>query len=183
MTASYDTFVYQLDGSVPGATTIARQWKYATLTDTWVSIRAIPTTRVGGAAGVATIGTKMYVLGVAPEPLISATWYGKNEAYDTATDTWAIKAEMPSDHVRGAVGVKGSKIYVAGGPATNKLEVYDAAVDSWTSGKPPTADAQRCCAALRRWLLPKRFASLPHCCLRGFQGRPFRIPVLHKGWG
>ena len=123
VTASYDTFVYQLDGSVPGATTIARQWKYATLTDTWVSIKAIPTTRNGGAAGVATIGTNMYVLGVAPAPLNSATWYGKNEAYNTTTDTWATKAEMPSDHFRGAVGVKGNKIYVAGGPVSNKLEV------------------------------------------------------------
>jgi N-acetylneuraminic acid mutarotase len=148
VTASYGTFVYQLDGSQPGATTIARQWKYATLTDTWVSIKAIPTTRNGGAAGVATIGTNMYVLGVAPAPLNSATWYGKNEAYNTTTDTWATKAEMPSDHVRGAVGVKGNKIYVAGGPVSNKLEVYDAMADSWTSSTPATSDAQRR-AALR----------------------------------
>jgi N-acetylneuraminic acid mutarotase len=129
VTASYDTFVYQLDGSVPGATSIARQWKYATLTDTWVSIKAIPTTRAGAAAGVATVGTKMYVLD-------GPATFGnrKNEAYDTTTDTWATKTSTPTDHSKGAVGVKGNKIYVAGGPVTNKLEIYDASTDSWVSG-------------------------------------------------
>jgi hypothetical protein len=130
VTASYDTFVYQLDGSASGAApTIARQWKYATLTDTWVSIKAIPTSRAGGASGVATVGTKMYVL----DGLL-ATGNKKNEAYDTTTDTWATKASTPTDHSKGAVGVKGNKIYVAGGPVTNKLEIYDASTDSWVSG-------------------------------------------------
>jgi N-acetylneuraminic acid mutarotase len=147
VTAAYGTFLYQLDGSASGAPqTTARQWKYATLTDTWVSIKAIPSTRIGGAAGVATVGTKMYVLD-------GPSTYGnkKNEAYDTTTDTWATKASTPSDHAKAAVGVKNNKIYVAGGPETNKLEIYDAAVDSWTSG---TALARvhpcRACAAAGR---------------------------------
>jgi hypothetical protein len=145
VTASYDTFVYQLDGSASGAPpTTARQWKYATLTDTWVSIKAIPSSRAGGASGVATIRTKMYVLDGT-----NAMGLQKNEAYDTTTDTWASKAGTPTDHSRGAVGVKGNKIYVAGGPATNKLEIYDAATDSWVSG---TALARPC---RRSWLPPQ----------------------------
>jgi hypothetical protein len=133
VTASYGTFVYQLDGSASGAPpTTARQWKYATLTDTWVSIKAIPSTRLGGASGVATVGTKMYVF---DGPIIpAAPGNKKNEAYDTPTDTWTTKVSTPSDHAKGAVGVKSNKIYVAGGPVTNKLEIYDAAADSWTSG-------------------------------------------------
>jgi hypothetical protein len=154
VTASYGTFVYQLDGSASGAPpTTARQWKYATLTDTWVSIKAIPSTRAGGASGVATVGTKMYVLD-------GPATFGnkKNEAYDTTTDTWATKASTPTDHSGGAVGVKGNKIYVAGGPATNKLEIYDASTDSWVSGM---ALARPC----RRSRLP------PHALLRA-------VPVL-----
>jgi hypothetical protein len=136
VTASYGTFVYQLDGSASSAPpTTARQWKYATLTDTWVSIKALPTTRLGGASGVATVGTKMYALDGPAGPV--APGNKKNEAYDTPTDTWTTKVSTPSDHAKGAVGVKGNKIYVAGGPVTNKLEIYDAAADAWTSGTAP----------------------------------------------
>ena len=170
VTASYDTFVYQLDGSASGAPpTTARQWKYATLTDTWVSIKAIPSTRAGGASGVATVGTKMYVL---DGP--TAAGNKKNEAYDTTTDTWASKASTPTDHSKGAVGVKGNKIYVAGGgPATNKLEIYDAATDSWVSGtaltRPWYGTGRPWYGTGRPWYgtgpsLPTFQAALMRCC-------------------
>jgi hypothetical protein len=141
VSAAYGTFLYQLDGSISTAPpTTARQWKYATVTDTWVIIPAIPSTRKGYASGVGTIGTQMYVL---DGPATSGNL--KNEAYDTATDTWATKASPPSDHSRGAVGQKNNKIYVAGGPFSNKVEAYDAVADSWTSlhALPDTSPAQR----------------------------------------
>jgi N-acetylneuraminic acid mutarotase len=141
VSAAYGTFLYQLDGSPSTAPpTTARQWKYATVTDTWVCITAIPSTRFGGASGVGTVGTKMYVLD-------GPATFGnrKNEAYDTATDTWAAKASPPSDHSGGAVGQKNNKIYVAGGPFSNKVEAYDPVANSWTTlhALPDTSPAQR----------------------------------------
>ena len=99
-------------------------------TECWATRNSLPVASADGAQACAAVGSLVYMYQYdAPTP--SGQGFHK---YDTATDTWAIKAEMPSDHVRGAVGVKNNKIYVAGGPVTNKLEIYDASTDSWVSG-------------------------------------------------
>jgi hypothetical protein len=128
-TASYGTYVYQLDGTTP------KSLKYSTTTDTWTVIKSIPTGRMGDSAGAVTVGTRIYVFGGANNPLSASNTNLRNEAYDTQTDTWATKAALPSRQTHGAVGVKGNTAFVAGGsPAVNTLQIYDAAADSWTSG-------------------------------------------------
>ncbi len=128
-TASYDTFVYQLDGNTP------KSLRYSTMTDTWAVIKPIPSGRFGRSAGAATVGTKIYVFGGMINPLETPFPQLRNEVYDTQTDTWATKAPLPSRQTHGTVGVKGGKIYVAGGsPATNTLQQYDVMADAWTSG-------------------------------------------------
>lgn len=125
-TASYGTYVYQLDGTTP------KSLKYSTTTDTWTVIKSIPTGRMGDSAGAVTVGTRIYVFG---GRLLASDTNLRNEAYDTQTDTWATKAALPSRQTNGAVGVKGNTAFVAGGsPAVNTLQIYDAAADSWTSG-------------------------------------------------
>ena len=140
-TASYGTYVYQLDGTTP------KSLKYSTTTDAWTVIKSIPTGRMGDSAGAVTVGTRIYVFGGANNPLSASNTNLRNEAYDTQTDTWATKAALPSRQTNGAVGVKGNTAFVAGGsPAVNTLQIYDAAADSWTSGiaaLPTHARAQR----------------------------------------
>jgi hypothetical protein len=149
VTAAYGTFVYQLDGAAPTNPSF-KCWKYATTTDAWASIKAIPTSSAGVAAGVGTVGTQMYVFGCAPNPGVDPTLANRNQKYDTTTDTWAIKCAMPNTHQKGAVGVRGNKIYVAGGAGAINLDIYDAVADTWTSG---TARLATCSA-------------LPWACLR-----------------
>src|SRR5262249_8146827 len=68
---------------------------------------------------------------------------GTVEAYDPATDTWTAKAPMPTARDYLAVGVANGIIYAVGGyrligggeTATDTVEDYDPASNTWT-GKP-----------------------------------------------
>lgn len=133
ITASYSTFLYQLDG-YPGPFPTN---KYDTNTDRWASVNLLPTVRsgniAGGNAAAATVGNAIYVCGATP-PTPAVT---KMEAYYPVTDTWATKQAMPGTHVGGAIGATSSKIYVASGyPNVLTLHIYDVAADLWTAGAP-----------------------------------------------
>jgi N-acetylneuraminic acid mutarotase len=61
------------------------------------------------------------------------------EEYDTATDTWTQKADMPTIRYMLATVAFEGKIYVIGGypsggwVATKTVEMYDPETDTWTS--------------------------------------------------
>ena len=66
------------------------------------------------------------------------------EEYDPATDTWSLKASMPTQRAGFGIVVYQNKIYCIGGWTytndylnTGVNEVYDPATDSWTAKTPP----------------------------------------------
>ena len=135
ITASYSTFLYQLDG-YPSP---SFAHKYDTNTDRWASVRKIPTTRSGqisgGNAAAATVGNAIYVCGATP-PTPAVT---KMEAYYPVTDTWATKQNLPASHAGGALAASSTKLFFASGfvppyGVQNTLHVYDAAADTWALG-------------------------------------------------
>ncbi len=58
--------------------------------------------------------------------------------YDPATGTWTYLATPSTDPGGGATGVVGGRLYLA---SSNRLDVYDVATNSWSSG-PPLAQNQ-----------------------------------------
>src|SRR5439155_18396557 len=67
--------------------------------------------------------------------------YGTNYEYNTATNSWAVKAPLPAGprSEEAAVNLNG-KIYVIGGfdgtHALARVEIYDPSTNSWTNGTP-----------------------------------------------
>ena len=64
--------------------------------------------------------------------------YSQNEAYCPETNTWSVKAPMPTPRFGLSLAVSGGKIYALGGttgsgPLTT-VEVYDPATNTWQSG-------------------------------------------------
>jgi N-acetylneuraminic acid mutarotase len=65
------------------------------------------------------------------------------EAYDPRSDTWSVRAPMPTARLAMAAGVVDGKLYVVGG-FTNKggertlstVEAYDPTTDAWTTKAP-----------------------------------------------
>jgi N-acetylneuraminic acid mutarotase len=101
----------------------------------------MPTPRSAGLA--ATIGSRIYVVGGAPDTAGRVL-----EGYEPDSDRWVPSTPMltPRNHLAG--GVIGGRLHVVGGrpPATlsvhevfdpgNQNEVYDPGLDSWTTLAP-----------------------------------------------
>jgi len=68
---------------------------------------------------------------------------GKNEVYDTETDTWETKTPMPTPRSNIQANVVNGKIYLIGGETNGTLnEVYDPEMDTWTTEAPmPTSSS------------------------------------------
>lgn len=103
---------------------------------TWETKAPMPTARSSHAIGV--INGQLYVVGgdsIPDDP---------NEAYDPVSDTWTRKAPIPTPRRFLAAAAIDGKLYVVGGcvnqtcsfPATNALEVYNPATDTWTVKTP-----------------------------------------------
>jgi N-acetylneuraminic acid mutarotase len=108
---------------------------YDPATDTWTAGAAMPTGRY--LATAAAVGGKIYVMG--GRTITSAGAGGPvnaNEAYDPATNTWAVMASMPSA-VRGhAATVYDNKIYVFGGNTgtyQKTVRIYDPSTNGWST--------------------------------------------------
>jgi N-acetylneuraminic acid mutarotase len=132
---------YVVAGSNSGA--VGAMNAYDPVTNTWTP-KAAGTARSLGAAGV--IDDRLYVVGgCLPGGCGAGNVTNLLEEYDPAANTWATKAPMPtarSDHA--AVAIDG-KLYVVGGnapctpnctPFYDKLEVYDAATNTWSTKAP-----------------------------------------------
>jgi hypothetical protein len=59
-----------------------------------------------------------------------------HHAYDPDTDTWELRASLPTARSGVAAGALGGRIFVVGGETTGRVfsvnEVYDPATDRWT---------------------------------------------------
>jgi len=123
--------------------------KFDTVTNKWSEIPALPIPLHH--PNVASVGGKLLVLGG-----LSGTIAGKSMwqavpnsyAFDPATRKWDKLADMPDERGSAAVGVSGSKVYLAGGltsgaKSTTAVSMYDAAADKWTSMSETSLPATR----------------------------------------
>ncbi|HTD88100.1 MAG TPA: kelch repeat-containing protein [Candidatus Binatia bacterium] len=109
----------------------------------------MPTAR--NAAAIAQIDGTIFVVG---GYTASFRFHANNEAYDLASNTWTMKAPMPT--ARDLSGTNGAvvagKMYVIGGNngyATTANEAYDPKTDTWTTRSPmPTPRANLAVVAL-----------------------------------
>jgi serine/threonine protein kinase len=120
---------------------------YDPKTDKWSSKAAVPTVRAY--AGAAGIDGKVYVFGGCGNNQegnhdCRTSTTNVLEAYDPAINKWFTKTPMPSARSHMASTVIEGKLYVAGGrgscppcAASDKLEVYDPATDTWDTSKAP----------------------------------------------
>ncbi|TDD01324.1 kelch repeat-containing protein [Nonomuraea deserti] len=113
--------VYVIGGIVPdpagGVVTTGRTEVYDTRRDTWSEAAPLPV--VMNHPNVATVGGRIYVLGGLSG---GASWQALRDSfvYDPRTDRWTPLPPMPAGMERGsaAMGVRGTKIYLAGGMRT-----------------------------------------------------------------
>ena len=127
-----------LGGRAPALSTVD---VYDTQTNTWHTVANMPTPRV--AARTAVFSNEIYTFGgydrKGPR---GAFRYKKNvEMYDTGTDTWVKKRDMPTLRNGFMPAVVDGKIYIIGGSvhdkkldrdvATGLVEVYDPLTNKW----------------------------------------------------
>ena len=131
-----------LGGSAPA---LSRVDVYDALTNTWHTAAGMLTPRIGARAAV--FSTDIYVFGgyirmALRNELRKKTVYTKTvEVYDTRTDTWIKKRDMPTLRRSFGTAVVDGKIYIIGGSVHNKelgkqvstglVEVYDPLTDRW----------------------------------------------------
>jgi len=146
--AAHDGKLYVFGGFVSpetlgGWSSVANVFVYDPATERWSPRTPMPTPR--GGAHAAAVGGKIYVIGgyatsAHPRDPIGSN-LGSNEEYDPATDTWVIRAPMPTPRNHHAIGAIGGKIYVAGGRVGSAFagvasdvsvtEAYDPAANRW----------------------------------------------------
>ncbi|MET8864747.1 kelch repeat-containing protein [Nonomuraea sp. NPDC004580] len=138
--------VYLIGGIIPdaagGVETTARMEVYDTRRDTWSTAAPLPVPM--NHPNVATVGGRIYVLGGLSG---GASWQALRDSfvYDPRTDKWTPLPPMPAGIERGsaAMGVRGTKIYLAGGMRTltpgpgglqdtvDLVSSYDVATGRW----------------------------------------------------
>jgi len=109
--------------------------------------------------GVAVVDGKIYAIGGSTESGENVNiggFVGTNEEYNPTTDTWTLKASMPTPRTGLAAVAYQGKIYCMGGDIginltmdqtvkTNVNEVYDPTIDTWTNKAPmPMARSWAC---------------------------------------
>ena len=124
-------------------------WSSTEVTEnSWTTKTPMPTARAY--PGVAAVNGKIYAIGgdvgsiiaegVNAEYFFTGNVTNVNEEYDPVTDTWMLKASMPTPRARFGVAVVEDKIYCIGGlptsGGTTANEVYDPTNNSWSSKAP-----------------------------------------------
>lgn len=142
---AHDTSVYIVGGYLDDATGLyaaSSTLIYDSLADTWTSGAPIPVGDDGIATGAqAAYDGKLYYIGGDDGDGVSndTTWQ-----YTIISDTWTLRAPMPTERENNVAVTLNGKIYVAGGadatdPAfagITTFEVYDPATDAWATLAP-----------------------------------------------
>ena len=126
-----------LGGRAPALSTVD---VYDTQTNTWHTVANMPTPRVAPQTSV--FSNEIYVFGGYDRKGPRGARRNKKivEMYDTRTDTWVKRRDMPSLRMDFTTAVVDGKIYVMGGRvedepfnpmATNLVEVYDPLTNKW----------------------------------------------------
>jgi len=135
----YQNKIYCIGGSSSGGYFSNESIKgvnevYDPATDTWEIKEPIPTPRRGLGANV--VNGKIYLIGGYVPDSSSSTGFSVlslNEVYDPETDSWTMKAKVPTAVVSFRSAVVDSKIYVLG---EGLNQIYDADTDTWSLGTP-----------------------------------------------
>lgn len=102
--------------------------------NTWTSGAALPTARMGAAAGA--IGKDIYVVGGYNNNAV----FGINEIYNIKTNTWTAGAADPTARAFTASAVANKILYVFGGSDFSELlsltESYNPVTNTWTTLAP-----------------------------------------------
>lgn len=123
-----------------GAPALARVDVYDAETNTWHRAADMPTPRISPRAAV--FSSYIYVFGGYNRTAVRGEHYKKIvEMYDTRTDTWVKKRDMPTLRRNFGTAVVNGKIYVIGGSVHDKqlgkqvstglVEAYDPLTDRW----------------------------------------------------
>jgi hypothetical protein len=109
---------------------------------TWAMRTSMPLYQAG--MGTATVNGKVYTVGGAANCGSPNCVTGLVQAYDTLSDTWTRKRDMPTPRINvGVIAGQDGKIYAIGGSLngstnyTGAVEVYDPSTDTWITGKSP----------------------------------------------
>jgi N-acetylneuraminic acid mutarotase len=137
--AVYQNKIYCIGGSSSGGYFSNESIKgvnevYDPETDTWEIKEPIPTPRRGLGANV--VNGKIYFIGGYVPDSSSSTGFSVlslNEVYDPETDSWTMKAKVPTAASSSVSAVVDSKIYVLG---QGLNQIYDANTDTWSLGTP-----------------------------------------------
>ena len=136
-TSVVDGIIYAIGGMVDstfvGVSTVEA---YDPATNTWATKASMPTPRWGLSTSV--VDGIIYAIGGTLGPGVNFDGVSTVEAYDSTTDTWIKKVDMPTPRVGASTIVVNGKIYAIGGaeniyaPSLPTVEVYDPATDTWT---------------------------------------------------
>jgi hypothetical protein len=136
---------------VDGYPSVAMQ-KYNMATDVWATRNEIPTNRAystGGGAAAAIGATRIYMVGSGIPPYPTNGKF--NEQYTILTDAWTSRVSMPMGRLAAGAAAKGNLVFVVGGAVPSYidcLEIYNAATDSWMTGRPRNATRVATAASL-----------------------------------
>ena len=103
--------------------------------DSWTKKANLPTPRLGLSCCV--LNGRIYAIGGVKQPEVDTDGLRSIQEYDPATDSWAVKANMPTARNWTACAAVNGKIYVIGGDTTflstplRTVSEYDPATDSW----------------------------------------------------
>jgi uncharacterized repeat protein (TIGR03803 family) len=125
-----------VDGKVTvttGSTTLTSLQTFI-VHNSWRSGTALPTARMGAAAGA--IGSDIYVVG----GYNVSSFLGINEIYNPGKNTWTTGASDPNPRGLAAYAVVNKKLYIFGGSNGSELlnlaEAYDPSSNSWSTLAP-----------------------------------------------
>ncbi|MBN1358931.1 hypothetical protein JW988_09220 [Candidatus Bathyarchaeota archaeon] len=92
--------------------------------DTWVSKARMNQARTG--LGVVAVGGKIYAIGgtASNHPSLPDSVLGTNEEYDPATNTWTIKAPMPTPRTKFVIAAYKNQIFCIGGIVGTEQETW-----------------------------------------------------------
>jgi N-acetylneuraminic acid mutarotase len=126
--------IYLVGGYSIGNVWFDQVWEYDPVLNTWNTSRASMPITMGG-PGFGIINGHIYIAG--------GRKYGSNNLntlydYDIAANTWTQRANLLTGVNVPGSAVIGGKLWIFGGGnpflATNVLQVYDRATDTWSSG-------------------------------------------------
>jgi N-acetylneuraminic acid mutarotase len=106
--------------------------RYDPVTDTWREMAPLPVAMHSPNAFVVVIGRSVYVMGGMGDKKSIWTDLKTLEVYDTKTNTWKLRKDLPFAFFAGAAVIK-DKLYAVGANKNlkGKLSRYDSGNDSW----------------------------------------------------